>query len=136
MSEITEIITEIVCNHAIFVLNIIGVQLYLMKFEQVGHLLRFSAGIMDISQKMDPTIISGIKHYNLTASVKRLLLTSNDLTWPDAQFFVEGYNKSLQLDVSRKSEGLVVFNKSHLPTRQLTKIKIPMDIKIIIFELT
>ena len=134
MSEITEIIIEIVCNHAIFVLNIIGVQLYLMKFEQVGHLLRFSAGIMDISQKMDPTIISGIKHYNLTAFVKRLLLTSNDLIW--CKFFVEGYNKSLQLDVSRKSEGLVVFNKSHLPTRQLTKIKIPMDIKIIIFELT
>ena len=85
---------------------------------------------------MDPTIISGIKHYNLTAFVKRLLLTSNDLTWPDAQFFVEGYNKSLQLDISRKSEGLIVFTKSHLPTRQLTKLKISMDIKIIIFELT
>ena len=79
MSEITEIIIEVVCNHAIVVLSIIGAQLYLMKFEQVGHLLQFSAGIIDISQKMVPTIISGIKHYNLTAFVKRLLLTSNDL---------------------------------------------------------
>ena len=76
MSEITEIIIEVVCNHAIVVLSIIGAQLYLMKFEQVGHLLRFSAGIMDISHKMVPTIISGIKYYNLTAFIKRLLLTT------------------------------------------------------------
>ena len=32
-------------------------------------------------------------------------------------------------------EGLLVFTKTHLPTRQLTKLKIPMDIQIIIFKL-
>ena len=38
-----------------------------------------------------------------------------DSSFPDAQFFIEGYNKSLRLDVS---------TKSHLPTRrQLTKVK-------------
>ena len=55
--------------------------------------------------------------------------------FPDKQFFIEGYNKPLQLDASGRSEGLLVFTKSHLQTRQLTKIKIPMNIHIIIFEL-
>ena len=43
------------------------------------------------------------------------------------QFFIEGYSKPLRLDVSVRSGGP--------PIRQLTKLKIPMDIKIIIFEL-
>ena len=58
-----------------------------------------------------------------------------DFSFPEAQFFIEGYNKPLRLDVSGRSGGLLVFTKSYLPTRQLTKLKIPMDIQIIIFEL-
>ena len=37
------------------------------------------------------------------------------------------------LPPSGRSGGLLVFMKSHLPTRQLKKLKIPMDIQIIIF---
>ena len=40
----------------------------------------------------------------------------------------DGYNKPLRLDVSGRSLGLLVFTKSHLPTRQLTNLKIQMDI--------
>ena len=54
---------------------------------------------------------------------------------PKDLFFIECYNKPLRLDVSGKRGGLLVFTKSHLPTRQLTKLKIPMDIQIIIFKL-
>ena len=64
--------------------------------------------------------------------------TKLDSSFPDAQmhkFFIEDYNKPLRLDVSGRSGGLLVFTKSHLPTRQLTELKIPMDIQIIIFEL-
>ena len=61
--------------------------------------------------------------------------TKLDSSFPDAQNFVEGYNKPLRLDVSGRSGGLLVFTKSHLPTRQLTKLKAPMDMQIIIFEL-
>ena len=61
--------------------------------------------------------------------------TKLDSSFPDAQFFIEGYNKPLRLDVSGRSGRLSVFTKSHLPTRQLTKLKIPMDIQIIIIEL-
>ena len=56
-------------------------------------------------------------------------------SFPNLQFFIEGCNKPLRLDVSGRSRGLLVFTKSHLPTRQLTKLKFPMDIQIIIFEL-
>ena len=53
--------------------------------------------------------------------------TKLDSYFPDAQSFIEGYSKPLRLDVSVRSGGP--------PIRQLTKLKIPMDIKIIIFEL-
>ena len=46
-----------------------------------------------------------------------------DSSFPDAQFFIEGYNKPLRLDVSGRSGALLVFTKSHLPTRQLKKNK-------------
>ena len=62
--------------------------------------------------------------------------TKKDSSFPDAQFFAEGYNKRpLRLDVSRRSGAILVFTKSHLPTRQLTKLKIQIDIQIIIFDL-
>ena len=38
--------------------------------------------------------------------------------------------------VSGRSRGLLVFAKSHLPTRQLAKLKIPMDIWIEISQLS
>ena len=59
--------------------------------------------------------------------------TKQDSSFLDAQFFIEGYNKLLQLDVSGRSGRILVFTKS---TRELTKTKIPMDIQIIFFELT
>ena len=61
--------------------------------------------------------------------------TKLDSSFPDAQFFIEVYNKPLRLDVSGRSGGLLAFTKPHLPIRQLTKLKIPMHIQIIIFEL-
>ena len=54
--------------------------------------------------------------------------TKLDSSFPDTQFFIEGYNKLLRLDVSGRNVGLLVFTKSYLPRRQLTKLKNPMDI--------
>ena len=69
-----------------------------------------------------PYKFEGLKFFYMN-SVDILLIgeTKLDSSFPDAQFFIEGYNKPL--------------TKSHLPTRQLTKLKIPMDMQIIIFEL-
>lgn len=50
-------------------------------------------------------------------------------------FLLKTINKPLQLDLSGSSGGLLFFTKSHLLTRPLTKVKIPRDIQIIIFEL-
>ena len=61
--------------------------------------------------------------------------TKLDFSLPDAQVIMGGHNKPFQLPVSARSEGLLFFRKPHLPIRQLTKLKIPMDMKIIIFEL-
>ena len=51
--------------------------------------------------------------------------TKLHLSFLDAEVFFEDHNKPLQLDVSGRNGGLLVFTKSHLPTRQLTKLKIP-----------
>ena len=60
--------------------------------------------------------------------------TKIDSSFTDAQFFIEGYNKPLRLNLSGRSGGLLIFTKSDLPTRQLTELKIPMDMQIMIFE--
>ena len=53
----------------------------------------------------------------------------------DGQFLIDGYNKPLGLDVSGRSMGLLVFAKSLLPTKQLTKLKILMNVQVIMLEL-
>ena len=57
-----------------------------------------------------------------------------DSLFPEGQFSIDTYNKPLGLDVSGMSGGLSAYANSHVPTRQLTEIKIPIDIQIIIFE--
>ena len=46
----------------------------------------------------------------------------------------ERFHKPLRLDISDKSGGLLVYVRSHLLSRQLTKFKIPSDIQAIPFE--
>ena len=53
--------------------------------------------------------------------------TKLNSSFPDEQFVIKGNNKPLRLDVSRRSGAIIVFTKSDLPTRQLTKLKIPME---------
>ena len=53
--------------------------------------------------------------------------TKLNSSFPDAKLLIEGNNKPLRLDVSRRGGAILVFTKSHLPTRQLTKLKIVME---------
>ena len=57
-----------------------------------------------------------------------------DKSFPTAQLIIEGFHKPLRLDISDKSGGLLFYIRSHLLSRQLTKFKIPSDIKAIPFE--
>ena len=54
--------------------------------------------------------------------------TKIDKSLSTAQFIIEGFHKPLKLDISDKSGDLLVYVKSYLISRQLTKFEIPSDI--------
>ena len=54
---------------------------------------------------------------------------------PTAQFSWPGYHKPYRLDISDRRVGLLVYIKSHLPSRRLTNYTMPKGIQIIPFEL-
>ena len=53
----------------------------------------------------------------------------------DSQFLIPGFHKPLRMDVSSRRGGLLVYIKSSLPSKMLTKFKLPNNIQIIPFEL-
>ena len=56
-------------------------------------------------------------------------------SFPTSQFAIDGFHKSLRLDATNESEGLLVYVKSYLPLRQLTKHEISSDIQALAFEI-
>ena len=61
--------------------------------------------------------------------------TKIDKSYPESQFCIPGYRKPYRLDISDKSGGLLVYVKETLPSRLLTKFKVPSDIQIIPIEI-
>ena len=61
--------------------------------------------------------------------------TKIDKSFPAAQFSWPGYNKLYRLDILGRQGGLLVYIKSHLPSRRLTNYTTPKDIQVISFEL-
>ena len=58
-----------------------------------------------------------------------------DRLYPNLQFVIPDYHKPLRMDVSSRRGGLLVYIKSSLPSKMLTKFKLPNNIQIIPFEL-
>ena len=56
-------------------------------------------------------------------------------SFPTAQFAIDGFHKPLRLDATDKSGGLLVYVRSYLPLRQLTKHEISSDIQALVFEI-
>ena len=56
-------------------------------------------------------------------------------SFPTAQFAIDAFHKPLRLEVTDKSRGLLLYIRSYLPLRQLTKHKIFSDIQAFIFEI-
>ena len=48
---------------------------------------------------------------------------------------IPGFHKPLRIDFSGRKGGFLVFTKSSLPSKMLTKFKLPDNIQIIPFEL-
>ena len=61
--------------------------------------------------------------------------TKIDSSFPTSQFSWSGYHKPYRLDISDRRGGLLVYIKSHLPSRRLANYFMPKDIQIVPFEL-
>ena len=62
--------------------------------------------------------------------------TKLDLLFLNSQFLIPGFHNHLKIDVSSRRGGLlVVYIKSSLPSKMLTKFKLSSNIQIIPFEL-
>ena len=61
--------------------------------------------------------------------------TKLDPTFSNSQFLIPGFHKPLRVNVSSGSGRLLVYIKSSLPSKMLTKSKLPNNIQIIPFEL-
>ena len=58
-----------------------------------------------------------------------------DKYFPNNQFVLVGYHLPYRLDITDKKGVLMVFVKSHIPSRRLNDFKISSNIKIIPFEI-
>ena len=61
--------------------------------------------------------------------------TKLDDSFPNNQFILVGYHLSYRPNITDKIGGLMVFIRSHIPSRKLNDFKIPPDIQIIPFEI-
>ena len=56
-------------------------------------------------------------------------------SFPMAQFLIEAFPKSLKLDVSDRTGGLLVYLRSYIPSHQLIKFQASSTIQAILFEI-
>ena len=61
--------------------------------------------------------------------------TKLDSSFPNAQFLLPGFQEPLRLDINHGSGGLLVYIKASLPSKILSKFKLPINIQIIPFEI-
>ena len=61
--------------------------------------------------------------------------TKLDSSFPNAQFLLPAFQEPLRLDINHQSSGLLVYIKASLPSKILSKFKLPIDIQIIPFEI-
>ena len=59
-----------------------------------------------------------------------------DETFSKNEFLMEGYKKPYRLDKSKYSGGLMVFIKSHIPSKLLSDFCLPQDFQAIHFEIS
>ena len=61
--------------------------------------------------------------------------TKIDASFPDAQFFMEGYTRPYRKDVSAHSGGLITYVNSDIPSHLKTDFSVPADLQVIPIEL-
>ena len=58
--------------------------------------------------------------------------TELDPSFPNSQFLIPDFHKPLRMDISSLRGGLLVYIKSSLPSKMLTKLKLPNNVQIIL----
>ena len=61
--------------------------------------------------------------------------TKRDSSFRNAQFLLPAFQEPLRLDINHRSGGLFVYIKASLPSKILSKFKLPINIQIIPFEI-
>ena len=61
--------------------------------------------------------------------------TKLNFSFLNAQFLLPGFHETLRFDINYRSGGLLVYIKFSLPSKILTKFKLPRNIQIIPFEI-
>ena len=61
--------------------------------------------------------------------------TKLDESFPSNQLILVDYHLPYRLDIADNKSGLMIFFKSHIPSRRLNGFKIPSNIQIIPFEM-
>ena len=57
-----------------------------------------------------------------------------EVSFPSAQFLLPGFHEPLRLDVNNQSGRLLIYIKASLPSKILTKFRLPINIQLITFE--
>ena len=76
--------------------------------------------INSIRNKFDSVRAALVDYVDISIAAE----TKINKSFPTAQFAIDGFHRTLRLDATDKSEGLLVYVRSYLPLRQLTKHKI------------
>ena len=96
----------------------------------------FNGDIKRINEKIQSLCTSkGFSFIDENVDILCVAETKIDKSFPTAQFSWSGYHKPYRLDISDRQGRLLVYIKSHLPSRSLTNYTTPKDIQVIPFEL-
>ena len=68
-------------------------------------------------------------------NVLSIVETKLDSSLPNAQFLLPVFQEPLRLNINHRSCGLLVYIEASLPSKILSKFKLPIDTQIIPFEI-
>ena len=87
--------------------------------------------INSIRNKFDSVRAAIVNYVDIVIAAE----TKINESFPTAQFAIDGFHKPLRLDATDKSGILLVYVRSYLPLRQLTKHEMSSDIQALVFEI-
>ena len=109
----------------------VGSILKCIRIKNINRLIIGNLNINSISGKFEQlkTVICG----NIDILV--VVETKLDDTFPDSQFFIEGYSTPFRLDRNRNGGGVLIYVREDIPCKKLLKHNFPDDIEGLFIEI-